>query len=383
MHAEDEGHGELGRQSARRPVRERRDDGCPVPGRRHAWGALRPGRPERGRDAWGRAGQRGHRRRGLERHDQRGGRRRVGRSRAEPAPSGTGQDAPDRSRRFPRGVGHRRAAVERDRGAGQAARPGAVARVGRRRVVVHPDASPLGLRHRRLDPPGRARGPETVGPAGPAVRPDDAGRRRAVGPRRSPGTGRRVGAPRGSDGHDASGARGSHRGHAAITHGARRRTRVARVGELPGSRVSAVHPQRGVAPPPLCRTRLGRARSPRPSRANPASRHRSTVRCGPDECTSLPHAGDDLLDGLPGVSSELSSHRPMRGVRSRSAASREARLARLPVYAVFARVRVHRRLRARRQHDDTERPALDQVDVHRRSAPSTTSWTTTDRPEPK
>ena len=68
-----------------------------------------------------------------------------------------------------------------------------------------------------------------------------------------------------------------------------------------------------------------------------------------------------------GVSSELSSHRPMRGVRSRSAASREARSARLPVYAVFARVcsRAPTTSRARCQHDDTERPALDQVDVHR------------------
>ena len=68
----------------------------------------------------------------------------AGRSRARPALSRPGQDAPDRPGRLPRGVGRHRAAVGRDRRAGPPPRPGAAARVGRRRVVVHRDAAPPG-----------------------------------------------------------------------------------------------------------------------------------------------------------------------------------------------------------------------------------------------
>ena len=55
--------------------------------------------------------------------------------------------------------------VERAR----ALRPRAAARVGRRRVVVHRDAAPPRVRHRRLGPPGDPRRPRAVGPAGPAL----------------------------------------------------------------------------------------------------------------------------------------------------------------------------------------------------------------------
>ena len=70
---------------------------------------------------------------------------------------------------LPRGVGRRRAALGRDRRAGPRGSTRAAARARRRRVVVHRDAAPSRVRHRRLDPAGDARRPGAVGPARPAV----------------------------------------------------------------------------------------------------------------------------------------------------------------------------------------------------------------------
>src|ERR1700733_14696642 len=151
---------------------------------------------------------------------------------------------------------------------------GVAARAGRRRVVVHRDAAPPGVRHRRVDQAGGAWRPGAVGPAGPAVGRDAGHPRGAQGPRRSPlaRDGPRA-APR-PDVHRPRARRRPDQRVAERQHRTGRRTRLAAAPQLPGPRMPARRPQRGVGTPAVRRTGPGRPRSP------PAGGRRWTILTG-------------------------------------------------------------------------------------------------------